>query len=292
MPASKRICYLLALSFGLLGIIGCSLAVVGAWRVGARLRQATEQFFEKVESTAGVVQSRLVQTRERLEASKITTEGLAQSLKDWTRQEAAERVALRLDAEEKTERLASALQQADHWLEVSGSSVELMQRALSMASSVGAPADPAAVDALIEEMARLRTKLGEARDFVTRMQEWTADKSGAKTLNERIEEAAKLAVRLALTLGTIDARLDKLADRVSQMQENLQEVRVKTLRRIWLGTIAVALLVLWMSAGQVALSLYGWRGLGRGQSGKTPCGDHPSPNRSRGESFECYGPSQ
>jgi flagellin-like hook-associated protein FlgL len=257
MPTSKRVLRLLALSFGLLGLVGCSLALVGAWRVGARLRQASEVFFEKVESTVVVIQSRVVQTRERLEASKVTADGMAQSLKDWTRREAVERVALRLDAEEKTERLASVLQEADHWLELSESSVELMQRALSMASSAGAPADPAAVDGLIEEMALLRTKLAEATDFVTRIRDCTAEKSGAKPLDQRIKQAAELAVRVAVTLGTIDARLDKFADRLTQMQENSRELRVKTLRRIWLGTIAVVLLVLWMGAGQVALSLYG-----------------------------------
>ena len=142
MPTSKRIPRLLALSFGLLGLIGCSLAFVGVWSLGRRLGQATEEFFEKVESTAVVVQARVVQMQKRFKASRVTTERMAQRLKDWTTQEAVERVALRLDAEEKTERLASMLQQADHWLEISGSSVELMRRALSMASSAGAPADP------------------------------------------------------------------------------------------------------------------------------------------------------
>jgi flagellin-like hook-associated protein FlgL len=273
MPTSKRLLRLLALSFGLLGFVGCSLALVGVWRVGARLRQATEAFFEKVETTAVVVQSRLVQTRERLDASKVTADGMAQSLKDWAGREAVERLALRLDAERRTERMASALQQGDHWLEVSGSSVELIQRALSMASSAGAPVDPTAVDAIVEEIAHLQSRLAEATDFVSRIREWTAEASGGKPLNQRIKQAAELAVRVASTLGAVDSRLDKLADRFSQFQENLRELRVKTLRRIWLGTIAVMLLVLWMGAGQVALSLYGCRGLGRGRTGQTPCGD-------------------
>jgi hypothetical protein len=187
MPTSKRVFRLLALSFGLLGLIGCSLALVGAWSVGARLRRATEEFFEKVESTAVVVQARFVQVQEHFEASKVTREGIAKSLKDWTKREAVERAAVRLDIEKKTERLASTLQQADHWLELSGSSVELVQRALSMASSAGAPADPAAVDALIEDIAFLRTKLAEATDVVTRIRDSTAEKSGAKPLDQRIK---------------------------------------------------------------------------------------------------------
>ena len=160
------------------------------------------------------------------------------------------------------------LQDADHWLELSASSVELVRRALSMASVAGAPADPAAVDGLIEEMAFLRTQLAEATDFVTRLRDCTGEKSGAKPRDQRIRQAAELAVRVAATLGTIDSRLDRLVDRLSQMRENSRELRVTTLRRIWLGTIAVMMLVLWMGAGQVALSLHGWQGLDRGQIGR------------------------
>ncbi len=88
-----------------------------------------------------------------------------------------------------------------------------------------------------------------------------AEKSGERPLKERLEQAAQLAVRVAATLGTIDSRLDKFTNRLSQTQEALRKLKAKTLRRIWLATFAVMLLILWMAAGQVALAFYGWQSL-------------------------------
>jgi hypothetical protein len=104
-------------------------------------------------------------------------------------------------------------------------------------------------------VAALRSKLAEAADFATRIRDYTAEKNVATLLGPRIAQAAKLAVRMAATLGAVDSRLDKFTDRVSQAQEDLRELRIKTLRRIWLATVAVMLLLLWMGAGQAALSL-------------------------------------
>ncbi len=164
MRVATRTLRLAALSLGFIGLIACSLALVGVWKVAAGLRETTGRLFDKFDSALEAVQGRAVQTRERLEASKVTAEEISQRVQDWTRREAVDRVALRLDVEAKTERLETAMQQADEWLDFAASSVELMQRALSMASSAGAPADPAAADGLVEDLALVRTKLAEAAD--------------------------------------------------------------------------------------------------------------------------------
>ena len=261
MVTSKRVLSLLALTFGLLGLVGCLVALVGVWNLGSQVRQATDTVFEKLDGTVVIVHDRAVQTRNRLEASKITTEEVVTTLKDWTKHEAGQRVALQLGIEEKTERLASALQQADHWLEVSESSVGLVQQTLSVVSLAGAPVDPTAVDGLIEGLSSLRAQSAEATEFVTSIRDRTVKKSGERPLKGRIEQAAQLAVRVAATLGTMDSRLDKFTNRLSQTQEDLRELKAKTLRRIWLATFAVMLLILWMAAGQAALAFYGWQSL-------------------------------
>ena len=79
-----------------------------------------------------------------------------------------------------------------------------------------------------------------------------------------------LALRVAATLGNINSRWDKLTDRLSQARENMHVIRAKTLRRIRLAAVAIAMLVLWMGAGQVALSLYGWQGVRRVRTERPP----------------------
>jgi hypothetical protein len=283
MTIFKRLLNLLALFLGFIGLVGCFALVVGVWIISARLSQVTENLFGKLDGSLVVVRERVAQTHDRVEASKITTEGIEKTLKDWTKREADERLALRLNAAEKTERLASTLQQADHWLEVSESSVELVQQALSMGSLAGAPMDTTSVDGLIEEIASFRSQLAEATEFVARIHERTAEASEEKSLEERIEQAVQLALRVVATLGSIDSRLEKFENRLSETQKNLQGLKTKTRRWILVVTIGITLLMVWMAAGQVALCLLAWNGLRR--TGRPPDEEKPSP-QSAGEGSE------
>ena len=274
MAIMKRLLRLLALCFGLIGSLACIALIIAAWYVNARLCRATDRLFEKLDGTVGVVQTRVVRVRERLQASKITTSELADSLKTWTKKEAIDRVAVRLDAGKKTERLASILQQTDDWLEFSESACGLVQQAMSIAAPADAPTDALADDTglagLIEEIANLRTKLADATETVGRIRAVLAKENGGeegeKPLGPRIEKGVELALRVAATVGTIDTRLGRLTDRLSLTQQNLREANAKTLRRIRLATIVVTLFLVWLGAGQVALMLYGYRALRRGQA--------------------------
>ena len=229
---------------------------------------ATDQVFEKLDGTVGVVQTRVVRVREGLQDSKITTEEFAESLKKWSTHEAVERVAVRLDVGKKTERLASILQQTDDWLEFSESACGLVEQAMSLAAPADAPADADGLAGLIEEIVNLRTKLADATETVGRIRELLAkengEEQGTKPLGPRIEQGVKLAVRVAATVGTIDSRLGKLTDRLSRTEQNLRQSNARVLHRIRLATIAVTLFILWLGAGQAALTFYGCRALRRG----------------------------
>ena len=283
MTIFKRLLNLLALFLGFIGLVGCFALVVGVWIISARLGQVTENLFGELDGSLVVVGERVAQTQDRVEASKITTEGIEKTLKDWTKKEAGERLALRLNAAEKTEQLASTLQQADHWLEVSESSVELVQQALSMGSLAGAPMDTTSVDGLIEEIASIRSQLAEATELVARIHERTAEASEEKSLEERIEQVVQLAFRVVATLGSIDSRLEKFENRLSETQKNLQGLKTKTCRWILVVTIGITLLMVWMAAGQVALCLLAWNGLRR--TGQALDEGKPSP-QSAGEGSE------
>lgn len=51
MVTSKRVLSLLALTFELLGLVGCLVALVGVWNLGSQVRQATDTVFEKLDGT-------------------------------------------------------------------------------------------------------------------------------------------------------------------------------------------------------------------------------------------------
>jgi hypothetical protein len=88
--------------------------------IRAQVRQMTGDVFDRIDDIFLVVRDGVTKTQQRLEASKVTTQAIEHSLKTWTKEESCERVSSRLHLEEHTERLALALDEADHWLEMTG----------------------------------------------------------------------------------------------------------------------------------------------------------------------------
>jgi len=261
MTACKRILRLLMLLLGLVGLVGCMAAIVKGWGIKARLSQATESVFAIIDDSMVAAGKRVAQAQARVEASKITTEDIAEGLKGWTKRKVSERLAVRLDVAEKAERLGIALQQADHWLEVSQSSVELAQKALAIGRSTNRPSNAASLERLIEEIRSLRAQLAEATASVARIHERTTGAGEEKSLGEKIEQAAHFAVRVAATLGLIDSSLNKLENGLREVRKDLQRFKSRTLRWMLKATLAVTLIAVWMAAGQVALCLLAWTGL-------------------------------
>jgi hypothetical protein len=260
MALCKRILSLLALLLGLVGLAASTVAIVAIWSVSARLSRVTENVFERIDGSLVVVRERVAQTRERVEAARITTEGIERTLRDWTKREARDRLTSRLGVEEKAERLASGLQQADHWLTFSESSVQLVQQALALANSTGAPVETEPADRLLEELASLRVQLTQVTESVERIRERTAEAGGEKLLKERIDQAVRLALRVIATLGSIDSRLEDFGKRLSETRTEARNLKTKTPLWIRIATIDITLLILWMAAGQFLLFLHGWQG--------------------------------
>jgi len=264
MKPRKTLCNVVGISLGGIGIVVCAAAITVLWIATARLGRVTENLFSRMDRSLVAVRQRVVQAQNRVAAAKISTEDIEKSLRDWTRREAGERLALQLNAAEKSERLASTLQQADVWLEVAESSVGLVREMLSIATSTSAPTDTASVDKLMEEIASLRGQLGEATEFVGRIHERITATGDDKSLDERIQQAVQLALRVVATLGSTDSRLGEFADRLSVSQSELQELHTRTQRRILWAASGVTLLIIWMAAGQIALCFLGWRGMRSG----------------------------
>ena len=261
MSRPKSLLNVAGVSLGSIGIVVCAAAMIILWMLSARLERATESLFARMDRSLVAVRQRVVQTQDRVAAATITTADVETTLRDWTRREADQRLVVRLNAAEKTERLTSALQQADLWLEVAESSVGVVQEMLSIGTSASAPTDSTLVDKLMDEIASLRVQLAEATEFVARIHERITETSEEKSPAERIEQAVQIALRVVATLGSVASRLEKFADRLSVAQCQLHGLRGGTQRWIRVVTIGVTLLILWMAAGQVALCCISWNGM-------------------------------
>jgi hypothetical protein len=97
MKRFGRLFPLVAFGFGLLGAIACGAAALIVWFVGMRLSQANEKVFDSIDKSLVAVRNRVLSTRQRVQESRVTTEGLGASVRNWTRKEARERLTSRLE---------------------------------------------------------------------------------------------------------------------------------------------------------------------------------------------------
>jgi flagellin-like hook-associated protein FlgL len=252
------------LLLGTIGVVACIAAMIVVWIASDRVRRGTESLFASADRSLVAVRQRAVQTQQRVAAAKITAAQVENALADWTRQEAGERLASQIGAADKTEQLASTLQQADLGLDVAESSMALVSDVLA-AGIVADASTATSIDGLIEQITALRTELTQARQFVDNVNERLAGEGEEKVLGERIEQAARLALRVVATLGAVDSRLEKVEDRLSAAQGRLQDLDARTHRWILFITLGVMLLVMWMLAGQAALCHLAWNGWSRRQ---------------------------
>ncbi len=184
-----------ALLLGLLGVVVCVVAVVVVWAAASRLNQTNEYIFLKIDKSLAAVRDRVLSVQKRVEESKITTEDIGQSVKHWTRKEASERLASRLEVEKRAEQLATSLRQADLWLQISEASIQAVHQAFEITSSLGAPVDATLADPLLERLGALRSELKETTEKIDEVREHLANAVDGETLEERINKVSQLALR-------------------------------------------------------------------------------------------------
>ena len=107
----------------------------------------------------------------------------------------------------------------------------------------------------------MRTLCAEATEFVDKVHERVAEASDENSLEERVTQAVQLVLRTVATLSSLDSRLERAAERLSQAQRQLQELESQTRRWIFAATIVITLLLCWMAAGQAALCRLAWNGV-------------------------------
>ena len=212
----KRFLYLIALILGLLGVVGSLAAIFCIWTCETRVERTAKKILGTIDDSLTVAQRRLGQTKERVEGLKFTTEEITTTIASWTKSEAKERLASQLEVTEKAQRIEAGLQQADHWLELTESSIQFVQQVVEMAIEIGAPLQTNFAEGSLEELALLRKEVAEAIEPLKRIQEHAA---GEGLDEERLRRIRELCLRVVATITSVDARLVRLDDRLAKFME-------------------------------------------------------------------------
>ena len=254
----KRVMASLALAFGFLGVVACSLGIYAVWWLGFRIGQANEKAFTTIDKGLSSAQARIRGVQELAQKSKITTAEIAQNFRDWSTRQAKERLVSQLEIERRGEILAKHLETADLWLETSTESIRSVQQLMELGNLVGAPMDPSSLDDAIEKLTSLRSELQQTEGIVDGIRKFTATNEG-ESEEHRFSRVTKLLGRMLLTTDVVDARLEESATRLSELQMGVQRLQERTSRYILLTTVGCFFLLAWMAAGQAALCLCGWK---------------------------------
>lgn len=253
----KRPFHLVVLFLGVVGVLGCA-AVLNAIRSGGmRTAAAAEVVFAKADDAWVAVSWGLAEMQARVGDLTLAANDVRQVVEEWAQGAAGRQVAAHLELGEKSARMASALGEADRWLERMSWSAEWARQILVLARP-----DAAAVlgaDMRVkDEIESLRQRLAQAGEWNDRLNRFAA--GGGMAGGTQAQEAVQMALRLLATFSAADARLVELQIRVPEIREETRRVGMKTKRWVFGIATSLALVMVWLAAGQFALAGYGWKG--------------------------------
>jgi hypothetical protein len=252
----KRIAALLFMTLGILGVVACLLGIYGVWIAGSRLNLANDKVFAAVDRGLASGQEHIRGVQKRVQESKITTSEISAKLRDWSITQAKERLAAELEIERRTEKLSGQLQVADTWLQTSSESVRSVQQLLEVGNSLGARLDPAALEEVLEALAKAQNALQKTQVVVEEVRDFA---TGKEEEASRLARVMKLLERALLTIGQVDTRLENPIKRLAEMRTEAHELKSTVYQYILWTTVGCCLLLCWIAAGQAALLWCGWK---------------------------------
>lgn len=264
----RRVIGLVALVFGLVGVVACSAGAYGAWWTQSRLNRANDKVFAAVDRGFLAVQERIPIAKQRVQQAKLTTDEITEALRGWATKKAQERVVAKLEIANRAERLSGHLQAVDLRLDASTMAVRDVRRLLEVGQDLGASVDPAATDDVLALLALLKSTLNETERTVAEVRAFAAPDRASP--EEQLIRLAQLLVRVLATFVEVDSRLDQCSARLSGLRAEAQQLKERTSTTILRVALVCYGLLAWMAAAQAALCRWGWILLRRGRPPTVP----------------------
>ena len=261
MSSGKRLTGMVLAALGGIGIVVCLTAVAGVWIVGSRLQQVNSEVFHQADELVVRLDRRAVQAHDAVDGTRNLADELKQTLQVLATELVAERVRSLPELDNLERRLASAMQRADGMLEVSVSTAELIEQVFSL---VGVVASRRNVD--LKDPSNLTATIRATRESLASASERLADvERSLAEIRQKQDVDANLTLVKELSLAII-ARLDVVQNQLTTVRNRLDETKGRLAQaqgrmRTWMltGQLLMALVLVWIIAGQYCLLIKGWR---------------------------------
>jgi chromosome segregation ATPase len=261
MSLGKRLTGSVLAALGGIGIVACLAGVAGVWVTGTRLQEVNSEVFRQAEEFVVRLDRRAAQARDAVDGTRNLADELKQALQTAATELVAERLGALPEVDNLERRLASAMQRADGLLEVSVSTAELIEQVLTQVGIAASERDVEMRDPsnLTATIRSTQESLASASERLAEVEKSLAEIRQKRDVDVNLTLAKDLLLAIITRLDVVQDRLVVFRSRLGESKEGLAQFHDRMRTWILTGHLLMALLLIWIGAGQYCLFLRGWR---------------------------------
>jgi chromosome segregation ATPase len=219
------------------------------------------RLFRQVDRLIVRVDQRAAQARDAVGKTRDLVDVLKQTMKESATKLLAERVASLPEIEKIERRLVSAMERTDRLVEVSASSIDLIEQLLATISVIASQSsvDLQGSSDLMATIRSARESLANASALLADVQRRLAEIRQKRGVDVNLSEIAKLSLGMVAKLGVVQAQITALRSGLDETKSRSAQLQERIRRWILAGQCLMLLLIAWVSAGQFCLMVQGRR---------------------------------
>jgi chromosome segregation ATPase len=184
---------------------------------------------------------------------------LKQTLKESATKLLAERVVSLPEIEKIERRLVSAMERTDRLVEVSASSVDLIEQLLATIDVIASErsVDLQGSSGLMATIRSTRESLANASELLADVQRRLAKIRQKRGVDVNLSEIMKLSLGMVAKLDVVQTQIAAFRSRLDETKSRSAQLQGRIRSWILVGQCLMLLLIAWVSAGQFCLLLQG-----------------------------------
>ncbi|MDC0048354.1 hypothetical protein OAL09_03330 [Verrucomicrobia bacterium] len=259
MQTESKKYYFFALIFGYVGLFLCVLGMIFVVVSSRKVDNSNKKIFATLNEILETVEERKNEVRVRFDITVKTVISVKEKLEQWSNdkeKEVSHEDKIWLD--KKLEELLILLSQADQWMELSQSSLQVVNQAIELANSSGASIETTLTKRIFEEVSSVRESLTQLTEEVESIdRQFSVNEKfdiNEIILGSVFDFSDKKIASVDIALG----HLKTLDNEIAKAKQSLD--RYKNKISAWIRNICIlmVLIITWMAIGQLSLSTIGW----------------------------------
>ena len=259
MQTESKKLYFFALIFGYAGLFLCVLGMIFIVVSSRKVDNSNKKIFATLIEILETVEERKNDVRVRFDITVKTVISVKEKLEQWSsnkEEDVSHEDKIWLD--KKLKELLVLLSQADQWMELSQSSLQVVNQAIELANSSGASIETTLTKKIFKEVSSVRESLNQLNAEVESIdRQFSVNEKfdiNEIILGSVFDFSDKKIASVDIALG----HLKTLDNEIVKAKQSLDSYKNKI--SAWIRNICIlmVLIITWMAIGQLSLSTIGW----------------------------------